>query len=73
MLIDCDRCAVRGAACSGCVVHALFAAPEGLAWLTDVERRAIDAFDVAGLEVEVLAAPAPPRAVPLARRRRHVA
>jgi hypothetical protein len=73
MLIDCDRCAVRGAACSGCVVHALLEAPEGLAGLTQAERRAIEAFDVAGLEVEVLSAPEPPKALPLPRRRRHVA
>ena len=27
MLIDCDSCAVRGAACKGCLVSALFDAP----------------------------------------------
>ena len=74
MLIDCDRCTVRGAACSGCVVTSLFDAPDGLAGLTDAERRAIEVLDLAGLDVEVVSAPEPPRALPLAaRRRRHVA
>ncbi len=70
MLIDCDRCAVRGAACSGCMVDALFSAPPGLAGLTSDERRAIEVLDLAGFEVEVLAAPALP-VTP--RRHRHVA
>ncbi|GAA0803216.1 hypothetical protein [Spirilliplanes yamanashiensis] len=73
MLIDCDRCTVRGAACSGCVVNALLTAPEGLAGLTGAELRAIEALDMAGLDVEVLSAPPPPRMVPIARRRRDVA
>jgi hypothetical protein len=76
MLIDCDSCTVRGAACLGCVVSALFDAPEQVARLTPVEDRAIEAFTRAGFEVEVLAAPtaapAPLRMVPL-RRGRHVA
>lgn len=69
MLVDCDRCTVRGAACSGCVVNALFTAPAGLAGLTDGERRAIEVLDLAGLDVEVLSAPA----LPVASRRRNVA
>jgi hypothetical protein len=67
MLIDCDRCTVRGAACSGCMVHALFSAPPGLAGLTGAELRAIEALDLAGLEVEVLDAP---EARPVTARRR---
>jgi hypothetical protein len=76
MLIDCDSCTVRGAACSECVVSALFDAPEQVAGLTPAEDRAIEAFTRAGFEVEVLAvptaAPAPLRVLPR-RRRRHVA
>lgn len=72
MLIDCDRCTVRGAACSGCVVTALFNAPPELSGLTGAELRAIEALDGAGLGVEILSAP---RSLPLTvvPRRRGVA
>jgi hypothetical protein len=76
MLIDCGRCAVRGAACTDCVVSALFDAPAHVAGLTDAERRAIEAFDRAGFEVEIIEAPPPPRPLKLTgriRRPRHVA
>jgi hypothetical protein len=66
MLIDCDTCAVRGAACrarGGCLVSALFDAPREIAALTVDERQAIEAFARAGFEVEVLSE-APARAVP---------
>ena len=66
MLIDCDGCAVRGAACSGCLVSALFDAPAPVPRLTAEERRAIDVFTQVGFEVQVLSepAPAPLRLVP---------
>jgi hypothetical protein len=73
MLIDCDRCAVRGAACSGCVVHALFEAPAGLEGLTAAEHRAIEALDRAGLDVEVLEVLEKPALPVTPQRRRHVA
>ncbi|MFF3857364.1 hypothetical protein [Micromonospora sp. NPDC002575] len=54
MLIDCDRCRVRGAGCGGCLVTALLdvAAPE--ADLGPAELRAIEVFARAGFDVEVL-------------------
>lgn len=76
MLIDCDTCAVRGAACAGCLVSALLDAPKEIAGLTGPERQAIEVLARAGFEVEVIGGdgaatvPAPRRAH---RRRRHVA
>lgn len=75
MLIDCDACTVRGAACSGCLVSALLDTPQEIGGLSAQERRAIEALTRAGFEVEVLsgagATPVPaPRRSP---RRRHVA
>lgn len=83
MLIDCDTCAVRGAACQGCVVTALVQAPANLGGLTADERQAIEVFARAGFDVEVLSASAaqppprpaatPPTLLRLTRRRRDVA
>jgi hypothetical protein len=74
MLIDCDSCAVRGAACKGCLVSALLEAPPEVERLTGDERRAIEVFARAGFEVEVLSEPEPPlRLVPRSRRSRFVA
>ncbi|MFC8847662.1 MULTISPECIES: hypothetical protein [unclassified Micromonospora] len=54
MLIDCDRCRVRGAGCGDCLVTALLDAdaPEG--GLGPAELRAIEVFARAGFDVEVL-------------------
>jgi hypothetical protein len=74
MLIDCDGCSARGASCSGCLVSALFDTPAGLADLAPAELRAIEAFELAGFDVEVLEtppAPVPVRLIPA--RPRHVA
>lgn len=60
MLIDCDTCAVRGAACAGCVVTALLDPPAGIADLDDSELRAIEVLARAGIEVTVIAPDAPP-------------
>jgi hypothetical protein len=49
MLIDCDRCVVRGLACSDCVVSVFLGAPERVAELGGAERRAIDVLAEAGL------------------------
>lgn len=80
MFIDCDGCPVRGTACSGCLLTALFDAPPHVGQLTVEEHRAIEVLTRAGFEVEVLAPPFAPvsdpapvseRApVPLAPRRR---
>jgi hypothetical protein len=48
MVIDCDRCAVRGDACSECVVTVLLGAPPEVEW-DDVEQRAVDALAEAGM------------------------
>jgi hypothetical protein len=73
MIIDCGRCAERTAACDGCLVSALFDTPDGISDLTPGELRAIETFELAGFEVELLETPDPPVAVPLYPRRRHVA
>lgn len=49
MLIDCDGCAVRGAACTGCMVTALLGAPpEGVQW-DEQERAALGVLVESGL------------------------
>ncbi|WP_213450717.1 hypothetical protein [Rhizomonospora bruguierae] len=73
MLVDCDTCTVRGAACGDCLVSALLDTPREILDLTAPERAAIEVLARAGFDVEVLAvagAPAVPRP---RRRRRHVA
>lgn len=49
MIVDCDRCVVRGDACAGCVITVLLGAPPGGVQLDATERRAIDALATAGL------------------------
>ncbi|SCL37683.1 hypothetical protein GA0070624_5956 [Micromonospora rhizosphaerae] len=71
MLIDCDRCGIRGAGCSGCLVTALLDTGSPAAGLDAAEHRAIEVFARAGFEVEVLP-PAPPVG-PRSARRRHAA
>lgn len=70
MLIDCDSCAVRGAACAGCLVSALLDTPQEVGQLTAGERRAVEVFARAGFEVQVVP---DVRATPvrLLRRARH--
>lgn len=70
MIIDCGRCAGRSEACRGCLVSALLDTPDGIADLMPAELRAIETFEAAGFEVELLETPEPPVVVPL---RRHVA
>lgn len=48
MIIDCDRCAVRGDACSDCVISVLLGAPPEVEW-DDAERCAVDALAEAGM------------------------
>lgn len=66
MHIDCDHCAVKGPACSGCVVTVLLGStPEGIEW-DESERAAIGALAESGL--------VPPlRLVPVARSRHRAA
>ena len=77
MIIDCGECAegsgARAARCQGCLVSALLDTPDGIADLTPGELRAIEVFELAGFEIELLQTPAPPVAVPMFPRRHHVA
>lgn len=49
MLIDCDRCAVRGLACGDCVVTVLLSRPPSGVQLDDEERVAIEVLADSGL------------------------
>ena len=73
MIIDCGQCAERADECHGCLVSALRDTPDGITDLTPNELRAIEMFEVAGFEVELLETPPPPVDVPMFPRRRHVA
>ncbi|MEV1287883.1 hypothetical protein [Micromonospora sp. NPDC049679] len=76
MLIDCDSCAVRGAACAGCVMTTLIDMPREVAQLAPDEVAAMEVFARAGLEPQLLSPAqqaAPLRLVPRPRRRRRVA
>ncbi|GAB1690359.1 hypothetical protein [Krasilnikovia sp. M28-CT-15] len=70
MIIDCGRCAERTEQCHGCLVSTLYDTPDGIADLTPGELRAVETFELAGFEVELLATPPPPVVVPLRRPRR---
>ncbi|MGH4026091.1 MAG: hypothetical protein ACRDRV_16060 [Pseudonocardiaceae bacterium] len=49
MIVDCDRCEVRGDACGECVITVLLGAPpEGLE-LDGADRRALDTLAAAGM------------------------
>ncbi|MCY1138594.1 hypothetical protein OWR29_11350 [Actinoplanes sp. Pm04-4] len=73
MIIDCGRCDQTSAECSGCLVGALMNTPDGIADLTPGELRAIEVFELAGFDVELLETPEPPVVVPLYPHGRHVA
>ena len=73
MIVDCGRCQVRAGQadeCDGCLVKALADTPDEIVDLTPSEMRAIEVFELAGFDVELLETPAPPVVVPF---RRHVA
>lgn len=48
MIVDCDRCAVRGDACQDCVISVLLGAPPNVEFDTG-EQRAIDTLASAGI------------------------
>ena len=73
MIVDCGRCAGSSDACRGCLIGALLDTPDGIADLTPGELRAIETFELAGFEVELLETPEPPVVVPMLPRRRDVA
>jgi hypothetical protein len=49
MVIDCERCGVRGVGCGDCVVTVLLGAPPEGVRLDDTERRALAALAEGGL------------------------
>jgi hypothetical protein len=49
MLIDCDSCVVKGAACGGCVVSVMLGAPPAGVELDEAERRALEVLADAGV------------------------
>lgn len=49
MIVDCDRCEVRGDACGECVITALLGSTPGGVRFDDTEQRAIDALAGVGL------------------------
>jgi hypothetical protein len=53
MIVDCDLCAVRGAACGDCVISVLLGGPPSAGSATvrldATERRALDALAGAGM------------------------
>jgi hypothetical protein len=73
MIIDCDRCAVRGNACGDCVVGVLLGVPDPRAPREEVppgasivqldapERRALDVLADQGLIPRLRLVAAPPR------------
>lgn len=49
LVIDCDRCQVRGNACSDCVVSVLLREPGGTVKWDRAEQLAVDALAEAGM------------------------
>ena len=49
MIVDCDRCEVRGSACQDCVITVLLGAPPDGVELDGTERRALDTLAEAGM------------------------
>lgn len=72
MIVDCDRCAVRGDACGDCVITALLGSPPGGVRFDATEQRAIDALAGAGLVPRLrLVADAASSATPNVAKRGH--
>jgi hypothetical protein len=69
MVVDCDRCAVRGDSCAECVIGVLFGAPPAVEWDAD-EQRAIDALIEAGLVPRLSMLPIVPSVASRAHHRR---
>lgn len=49
MIIDCDSCSVRGAACSGCVMTVLLGMPQDRLEWDDTEQQALGVLAASGL------------------------
>lgn len=59
LIIDCDRCRVRGDACRDCVVSVLLGPPPELRW-DETERRAVDALADGGMVPHLRLVPVEP-------------
>ncbi|MBI4900005.1 MAG: hypothetical protein HY829_05945 [Actinobacteria bacterium] len=57
--IDCDQCAVRGLACSDCIVSALLGVPDEALTFDDAEQAAIDALAASGMVPPLRLVPKP--------------
>ena len=57
--IDCDRCAVRGLACSDCIVSALLGVPDDELTFDDAEQAAIGALAASGMVPPLRLVPKP--------------
>jgi hypothetical protein len=75
MIVDCDLCAVRGAACGDCVITVLLGESPGArpatVRLDDTERRALDALAGAGMVPRLRLIPVAPQGS--SRTRRNIA
>lgn len=49
MIVDCDRCVVRGDACQDCVITVLLGAPPGGIEFDGTEARALENLAAAGM------------------------
>jgi hypothetical protein len=49
MIVDCDRCQMRGVACQDCVITVLLGAPPGGIELDGTERWALDTLAEVGM------------------------
>lgn len=56
--IDCDQCAVRGLACSDCIVSALLGVPDELTF-DDAEQAALGALAASGMVPPLRLVPKP--------------
>jgi hypothetical protein len=61
MLIDCDTCSVRGAACRDCVVTVILSNPPQPLYLDDDEQAAVASLAEAGLLPPLRLVPRGPR------------
>ncbi len=57
--IDCDQCAVRGLACSDCIVSALLGVPDDELTFDDAEQAALGALAASGMVPPLRLVPKP--------------
>ena len=59
LCIDCDRCAVRGLACSDCIVSALLGVPDDALTFDEAEQAAFGALAASGMVPPLRLVPKP--------------